>query len=107
MELQLPEVFLPNSQFPLSQMWCLNSVPYAASIPCQAAPLPVLSYNCAVAEKKPEKRQFHVGDPVRVNLHTGRIVDATIKAVIERIDGVRLQVDFGHDETALIHEWQV
>jgi hypothetical protein len=22
-------------------------------------------------------------------------------------DGVRLQVDFGKDETALIHEWQV
>jgi hypothetical protein len=29
-----------------------------------------------------------------------------IKAIIERTDGVRLQVDFGHDETALIELWQ-
>ena len=39
--------------------------------------------------------------------HTGRIVDATIKAVIERSDGKRLQVDFGKDETALVYLWQV
>jgi hypothetical protein len=57
-----------------------------------------------VAEKKADKRQFNVGDAVKVNLHTGRIVDATIKAVIVRIDGVRLRVDFGRDETALIDE---
>jgi hypothetical protein len=56
---------------------------------------------------KTEKRPFNVGDAVKDNLQTGRIVDATIKAVIERIEGVRLQVDFGRDETALIHEWQV
>jgi hypothetical protein len=48
-----------------------------------------------------------VGDRVKVNLHTGGIVDATIKAVIERTDGKRLQVDFGKDETALVHLWQV
>ena len=40
-------------------------------------------------------QDYAVGDRVRVNLHTGRIVDATIKAVIERTDGKRLQVDFG------------
>ena len=37
----------------------------------------------------------------------GKFVDATIKAVIERTDGKRLQVDFGKDETALVHLWQV
>jgi hypothetical protein len=50
---------------------------------------------------------YAVGDRVKVNMHTGRIVDATIKAVIERTDGKRLQVDFGKDETALVHLWQV
>jgi hypothetical protein len=45
---------------------------------------------------------FAVGDRIKVNLHTGRIVEATIKAVINRTDGSRLQVDFGKDETALI-----
>jgi transcription antitermination factor NusG len=59
-----------------------------------------------VAKKKPD-HQFNVGDTVKVNLHTGRTVDATIKAVIENTDGVRLQVDFGHDETALIRASQV
>jgi hypothetical protein len=53
------------------------------------------------------EEDYAVGDRVKVNLHTGRIVDATIKAVIERTDGKRLQVDFGKDETALVHLWQV
>jgi hypothetical protein len=44
---------------------------------------------------------------VKINLHTGRIVNATVKAVIERTDGKQLQVDFGHDETTLIELWQV
>jgi hypothetical protein len=50
---------------------------------------------------------FAVGDGIKVNLHTDRIVEATIKAVINRTDGQRLQVDFGKDETALIRSWQV
>ena len=50
---------------------------------------------------------FAVADRIRVNLHTGRIVEATIKAVINRTDGPRLQVDFGKDEAALIYFWQV
>jgi hypothetical protein len=29
-------------------------------------------------------------------------VEATVKAVINRTDGVRLQVDFAKDETALV-----
>jgi hypothetical protein len=38
-------------------------------------------------------------------MHAGKIVDATIKAVIDSSDGVKYQVDFGHDQTALVHEW--
>ena len=53
------------------------------------------------------EQDYAVGDRVKVNLHTGRIVEATVKAVIERTDGKRLQVDFGKDETALVHLWQV
>jgi len=40
-------------------------------------------------------------------MHAGKIVDAVVKAVIERKDGRQLQVDFGHEQTALIYEWQV
>jgi hypothetical protein len=36
-----------------------------------------------------------------------KIVDATIKAIIDSSDGVKYQVDFGHDQTALIELWQV
>jgi len=53
------------------------------------------------------ERDYAVGDRVKVNLHTARIVDATVKAIIDRTDGKRLQVDFGKDETALVHLWQV
>ena len=54
-----------------------------------------------------QESSYAVGDRVKVNLHTSRIVDAIIKAVIERTDGGRLQVDFGKDETALVYLWQV
>jgi hypothetical protein len=40
-------------------------------------------------------KQPKVGDHVTVSLHTGRLVDG------------RLQVDYGKDETALVHLWQV
>ena len=54
------------------------------------------------AKKKPAKNDktkrnindFGVGDRVKVNMHRGRIVDATIKAIIDRTDGKRLQVAF-------------
>jgi hypothetical protein len=36
----------------------------------------------------------------------GRIVKATIKAILETTEGVRLQVSFG-SETALIYPWQI
>ena len=51
---------------------------------------------------KEHKREFKVGDNVRVNLHRGKIEDAVVKAVIENTDGVKLQVDVvGLDLTAL------
>jgi hypothetical protein len=50
--------------------------------------------SCAMPSKKkaPHSEQessYAVGDHVKVNLHTGRIVDATVKAVIESTDGKR------------------
>ena len=59
------------------------------------------------APKKPDERQFKVGDRVCVSLSAGRIVDGVVKAVMNRVDGVRLQVDYGEDETALVYPWQV
>ena len=47
-----------------------------------------------------------VGDQLLVKLSGGRIVEATIKAVVEMTEGVRLQVSFG-EETALIYPWQI
>jgi hypothetical protein len=52
-------------------------------------------------------RQFKVGDRVKVAVPPGRIVDATVRAVIASAEGTRLQVDYGHDETALIRERDV
>ena len=52
-------------------------------------------------------KQPKVGDKIKVNMHAGKIVEATIKAIIDSSDGVKYQVDFGFDQTALIHEWQI
>jgi len=62
-----------------------------------------------VLKKKLEenKRVFHVGEQVRVKLRTGETVDATVRAVIPKGKGMRLQVDYGKDQTAVIYEWQV
>jgi transcription antitermination factor NusG len=58
--------------------------------------------------KKEPSRQFKVGDKIKVNLHHGKIEEAVIKAIIERADGLRLQVSVvGEDRTALIEPWQV
>jgi hypothetical protein len=51
-------------------------------------------------------RKHKVGDHLLVKLSGGRIVEATIKAIIDTTDGVRLQVSFG-DETAQIYLWQI
>ena len=60
------------------------------------------------APKKPDDRQFKVGDKVRVNLHHGKIEDAVIRAVIHDDDEIKLQVDVvGLDLTVLIDRRQV
>jgi hypothetical protein len=60
------------------------------------------------ARKKPEdERKFKVGERVTVTLHTGRLVEGVIRAVVERTDGVRLQVDYGKEETALVELWRL
>jgi hypothetical protein len=46
-------------------------------------------------------RKHKVGDHLQVKLSGGRIVEATIKAIVETTEGVRLQVSFG-EETARI-----
>ena len=47
-----------------------------------------------------------VGERVTVSLSGGRIVDATVTAVVKRTEGIRLQVSYGRDETALVYLWQ-
>jgi len=47
-----------------------------------------------------------VGDRLLVKLSGGRIVEATVKAIVETTESVRLQVSFGN-ETALIYSWQI
>jgi hypothetical protein len=51
-------------------------------------------------------RNSKVGNHVQVKLSGGRIVQATIKAIHETAEGVRLQVSFD-SETALIYPWQI
>jgi hypothetical protein len=41
--------------------------------------------------------QIHVGDHPRVKVPGDRIVEATLKAIVDTTDGVRLQVSFGLD----------
>ena len=54
------------------------------------------------------KRPYQVGDHIRIALHGGRIEEGVIRAIHEHTnEGVKLQVDFGHDETALVPEWRV
>jgi hypothetical protein len=50
--------------------------------------------------------KYKIGDRVLVKLSGGRIVEATVKAIVDRTDGVRFQVSFG-DETALTYLWQI
>ena len=47
-----------------------------------------------------------VSDRVLVRMSGGRIVEATIKAIVDTTEGVRLQVSFG-DEAARIYLWQI
>jgi hypothetical protein len=50
--------------------------------------------------------RYKVGNRIHISLNN-QILDAVIRAVVEQTDGLRLQVDFGNEQTALIHEWQV
>jgi len=56
------------------------------------------------ASQSEQDASYAVGDRVKVNMH--RIVEAEVKAVVEKTHGARLQVSFGK-ETALIYLWQV
>lgn len=49
--------------------------------------------------------EFAVGDKLKVKLHDARIVDATVRAIVD--DGEKLQIDYGHEETALINASQI
>ena len=52
-------------------------------------------------------KQPKVGDKIQVSMSGGRIVDAVVKAIIDKTDGLHYQVDFGKEQTALIREWQI
>ena len=63
-----------------------------------------------MAKKKTEEqdgREFKAGDTVKVKLNDGRIVDATVRAVVNNDEDQKLQVDYGFEETALLGLWQV
>jgi len=47
--------------------------------------------------------KYKIGDHVLVKLSGGRIVEATIKAIVDTREGVRLQVSFG-EETRAFHQ---
>jgi hypothetical protein len=51
-------------------------------------------------------REYKVGGHVLVKLSGGRIVEAEVKAVVSKTDGVRLQVSFGN-EPALMYLWRI
>ena len=58
-------------------------------------------------KKKPDDRQFKVGDRILVSLSSGRVEEAAVKAVIQESNETRLIVDYGFDETATVSLWQV
>jgi hypothetical protein len=55
----------------------------------------------------PDNRQFKIGDRILVSLSSGRVEEATVKAVIQQDNETRLIVDYGYDETATVSLWQV
>ena len=55
---------------------------------------------------KKDSPKYHVGDRIQASI-SNKIHDAVIKAVIESTSGFELTVAFGHDQVAIIHEWQV
>ena len=61
-----------------------------------------------MAKKRSEKgeKPYAVGDKVLVKLSGGKLVEGTVKAILDKTDGQRLQVSF-EQKTALLHLWQV
>jgi hypothetical protein len=51
-------------------------------------------------------RNYKVGDHMLVKPSDGRIVEAEVKAVVEKTGSPRLQVSVGN-ETALIYPWPI
>jgi hypothetical protein len=66
---------------------------------------PHVTYNGWMQTMNSE-RQFKIVDKIQANLH-GRVIDATVRTVVEYTHGIKLQVDFGRDETALVELRQV
>ena len=58
-------------------------------------------------KQPPDNRQLRVGDDVIVSLSSGRVEEATVKAVIQQDNETRLIVDYGYDETATVSLWRV
>jgi hypothetical protein len=46
-----------------------------------------------------KNNQYKVGDHIQISLNN-RILDAVIRAIVEQTGGLRLQVDFGNEQTA-------
>jgi hypothetical protein len=52
-------------------------------------------------------RTPQVGDQIKAAIPPGRIVDATVKAMLETAEGRKYIVAFGNDQSATIHEREV
>ena len=63
--------------------------------------------NLVSKKPNPTPRKFAVGDKIRVSMHGGKIVDAVINAILDTTDGLKYQVDFGHDQTATVSDRQI
>ena len=50
---------------------------------------PLLQRRVQVCQPRNQKREFKVGDKIRVNLHHGKIEDAIVRAVIQHTDGTK------------------
>ena len=50
---------------------------------------------------------FKVGDRILIKLPPGSVSEGTVKAVFQSPEGLKLQVAFGYDQTALIEEYQI
>ena len=53
----------------------------------------MIRFSPSLAKVLETKREFKVGEKIRVNLHHGKIEDAVVRAVPQDADGIKLQVD--------------